>query len=93
MTTKPENKPVGSANVAYNFKGDGFWMATEEAVDRTNLVSAKPDPMQGAADDIEDAPHREGEETKLEEEWAGAVITTADDDNRIHVELYNSGAT
>src|ERR1700747_62589 len=47
-TTKPENKPVGSANVAYDFEGDGFWMATEEAVDRTNLVSAEPDPMLGA---------------------------------------------
>ena len=29
---KPENKPVGSVNVvtAYDFEGDGFWMAEEK---------------------------------------------------------------
>jgi hypothetical protein len=32
---KPENKPAGSANVIYDFKGDGFWMATDEVVDHT----------------------------------------------------------
>jgi hypothetical protein len=93
-TLKPENKPVGSANVIYDFEGDGFWMATEEAVDRTNLVSAEPDPMPSDADDIFDAPHREGEEIESEEEeWAGAVIAPADEDGRIRVELYDSGAT
>jgi hypothetical protein len=31
---KPENKPVGSANVvtAYDFEGDGFWMAEEKPI-------------------------------------------------------------
>jgi hypothetical protein len=94
-STKPENKPVGSANVIYDFEGDGFWMATEEATDRTHLVSAEPDPMLGAMDDIENAPHREGEEeTALgEKEWVGAVITPTDEDHRICTELYDSGAT
>ena len=68
-------------------------MATDEAVDRTALVSAEPDPMLGTDDDIEDVPHREGEEKSDEGEWAGAVITPGDDDNRIRVELYDSGAT
>ena len=93
-STKPENKPVGSANVIYDFEGDGFWMAIDEAVDRTNLVSAEPDPMLGTIDDFDDVPHREGEEIELDDrEWAGAVITPGDDDNRIRVELYDSGAT
>ena len=70
-------------------------MAVDEAVNRTHLVSAEPDPMLGALDDIEDAPHREGEdEIELgEEEWIGAIITPVDEDNRTRVELYDSGAT
>ena len=93
-STKPENKPVGSANVIYDFDGDGFWMATEEAADRTHLASAEPDPMLGMSDEIEDLPHREGEDIELEEgEWAGAVITPGDEDSRVRVELYDSGAT
>jgi hypothetical protein len=77
--TKPKNKPVGSANIViYNFEGDGFWMATEEASDWTNLVSTEPDPMLGTADDVDDLLHREGESIELDEgEWAGAVITPA----------------
>ena len=69
-------------------------MATEEAVDHTNLVSMEPNPMLGTNDDIEDVLHREGEETELDEgEWAGAVITPADEDNWICIELYDLGAT
>jgi len=93
-TPKPENKPVGSANVIYDTEGDGFWMASEEAVNRTHLVGAEPDPMLGAPDDITIAPHREGEEIALgEEEWIGAVIAPIDEDSRLRVELYDSGAT
>ena len=94
-TSKPENKPVGSANVIYDIEGDGFWMATDEAVDRTHLVCHEPDPMLGAPDDTAAAPHREGEEFDgpVEEELAGAVITQADEDHRMRVELYDSGAT
>jgi hypothetical protein len=93
-SSKPENKPVGSANVVYDIEGDGFWMATEEAVDRTHLASAEPDPLLSALDDTEVAPHREGEEIESStEEWIGAVITPADEDNRVRVELYDSGAT
>lgn len=95
--SKPENKPVGSANAitAHDFEGDGFWMAEEEAVDPAPIVSTEPDPLLGVPDDIEDAPHREGEDMFLsEEEWIGAVITPGDEtDNRIRVELYDSGAT
>ena len=93
-TYKPENKPVGSTNVIYNFDNDRFWMAIEEAVDRTNLVNAEPDPMLGTINLINDMQHREREETELDEgELAGAVITPGDDDNWICIELYNSGTT
>ncbi len=92
--SKPENKPVGSVNVIYDFKGDGFWMATDEAAEHTHLVSAEPDLMLSATDDVENESHREGEEeVDLEEEWVGAVITPADEDHRMHTELYDSGAT
>lgn len=61
---KPENKPVGSANAvtSYDFEGDGFWMAEDEAVDLELTVSIEPDPLLGSPDDFEDAPHQEGEE-------------------------------
>jgi transposase InsO family protein len=94
---KPDNKPVGSANAitVHDEEGDGFWMVEDEAVVPAPNVSAEPDPLLGAPDEIEDAPHREEEETILsEEEWLGAVITPGDEtDNRIRVELYDSGAT
>jgi hypothetical protein len=96
-TPKPENKPVGSANAitVNEYEGDGFWMAEDEAVVPAPNVSAEPDPMLGAPDDIEDAPHSEEEEMFLsEEEWFGAVITPGDEtDDGTRVELYNSGAT
>ena len=43
--------------------------------------------MLGTIDDFEDVPHREGGgDRELDErEWAGAVITPADDDSRIRV--------
>jgi hypothetical protein len=90
--TKPENKPAGSANIIYDFEGDGFWMATDEAVNHTALVSTEPDPMLGTNNDIKGVPHCEGERESDEREWAGAVITPSDDDGRIHIELYDSGA-
>src|SRR5258708_3686011 len=96
-SSKPENKPVGSANatVIHDFEGDGFWMVEETAIDLAPLAIAEPDPLLGALDNPEAAPHWEGEETMLEEELAGAVITQVDEgeDNRIRVELYDSGAT
>jgi hypothetical protein len=89
------NKPVGSANLTYDSEGDGFWMAIEEAVDQTHLATAEPDPMLGALDILEVAPHREEEiEIELgEEEWIGAAITPTKGDNHVRVELYDSGAT
>ena len=97
---KPENKPVGLANAveAYDFKGDGFWMAEEEAIDHDALTSTEPNPLLGAPDDIEDTLHREGEdileEFEEKDQWAAAAISTAtgNTDNRVHVELYDSGA-
>jgi len=75
------NKPVGSVNAAYD-EGDGFWMATEEAPDRTHLVAAEPDPMLGAPEIRDVAPHREEEEIHLgESEWIGAVIAPIEGDN------------
>jgi hypothetical protein len=38
ISSKPVNKPVGSANLTYDSEGNGFWMATEEAVDRMHLA-------------------------------------------------------
>src|SRR5258707_4297286 len=96
-SSKPENKPVGSANAAvvHDFKGDGFWMVEETAINLAPLAIAEPDPLLGTLDNPKVAPHWEGEETMLEEELAGAVITHIEEskDNRIHVELYDSGAT
>ena len=51
---KPENKPVGSANVvvADDIEGDGFWMAIEE-VDHAQTDRAEPDPFMGASEQEE----------------------------------------
>jgi hypothetical protein len=43
ISSKPMNKPVGLANLTYDSEGDGFWMATEKAVDRMHLAIAEPD--------------------------------------------------
>ena len=45
-TTKPENRPVGSANAitADDSDGDGFWMIEEE-VARAHFNCAEPDPF------------------------------------------------
>ena len=97
--SKPKNRPVGLVNTIYDFKGDGFWMATEEAIDRAHLASTEPDPMLGVPDDFEATLHQEGEEEINlrvdlgEEELIGAVITLVDDDSRLRVELYDSSAT
>jgi len=56
-------------------------MATEKIVNHTNLISIEPNLMLGIDNDIEDMSHYEGEETELDEgEWAGVVITLADED-------------
>jgi hypothetical protein len=94
---KLENKPMGSANAitaVNDFKGDGFWMV-EEAVIAAPTVNAKPNPMLGAPDLIDNAPHQEGKEPFLsEEEWFGVVITPEDETyDRTRVKLYDSGAT
>jgi hypothetical protein len=94
-SSKPVNKPVGSANLTYDSEGDGFWMATEEAVNQMHLATAEPDLMLGTLDILEVTLHRE-EEIEIElgkEEWIGAVITPTKGDNHVHVELYDSGAT
>ena len=93
-SSKPDNKPVSSANVIYDMEGDSFWIATEEAADRIHLASAEPNPLLGEPNVIVNTLHWEGEEiVSSEEEWIGAVITLADEDHRICVELYDSGAT
>jgi transposase InsO family protein len=83
-------------NLTYDSEGDGFWMATEEATDRTHLATTEPDPMLGTPDINEVAPHREEEEVDIqlgEEEWIGAVIVPIEGDNHTRIELYNLGAT
>src|SRR5258708_3784616 len=96
-SSKLENKPVGSANAAvvHDFEGDGFWMVKETAIDLAPLAIAELDPLLGALDNPEVMPHWEGEETMLEEELAGAIITHIEEseDNQIHIKLYDSGAT
>ena len=94
-SSKLENKPVGSANaVIHDFEGDGFWMATEEASDHTHLARTEPDPMLGTTNN-NDVPHHEGEEIVDlgNDDWFGAVITSADEDHHMRIELYDSGAT
>jgi Pol polyprotein/LTR polyprotein gag-polypeptide-like protein len=96
-SSKPENKPVGSANTAivHDFNGNGFWMVEEAAINLAPLIIAEPDPLLGALNDPEVVLHWEGEETMLEEELAGAAITQVDEtqDNWICIELYDSGIT
>ena len=97
--SKPENRLVGLVNTIYDIEGDGFWMATEEAVDQMHLASMELDPMLGTPDDFEATPHREGEEEidlgvdLGEEKLIGAVITPVNEDSHLQVKLYNSGAT
>jgi hypothetical protein len=59
-TPKPDNKPIGSANtVAYmDDKGDSFWMVKEadKKVAPVHTVSAEPDPILYALDDLEVPP-------------------------------------
>jgi gag-polypeptide of LTR copia-type/Zinc knuckle len=52
---KPENKPVGSANiiVTNDIEGDGFWMAIEE-IDHTQADRAEPDPFMGTSEQQEE---------------------------------------
>ena len=54
---KPENKLMGSANAitVHDYEGDGFWMVKDKAVDPAPNVSAEPDPLLDALDEIEDA--------------------------------------
>ena len=101
---KPENKPVGSANVVTtnDFDGDGFWMA-EEVVDHAQIVSADPDPFLSEGEDLDDAPEIDlpwcaptdwvcDEDWLGEEELAAAAITSEEEEDT-RVELYDSGAT
>src|SRR6266849_9537467 len=62
---KPENKPMGSVNAItmHDYKGDGFWMVKDKAVDPVPNVSAEPDPLLDALDEIEDTSHWEEEDT------------------------------
>ena len=98
-TPKPKNKTVGSVNavVPYDFDGDGFWMAKEEATDKDLMciISAKLDPLLGIPDDTW---HSEGEESsgfglELEETDVGVVLTLAEEDHDtcIHTKLYDLG--
>ena len=65
-TSKPENRPVGSANVAYtdNTDNEEFWAATAE-VAHTHTDPAKPDPWTGGLNwdddsyEVDIAPHVE----------------------------------
>src|SRR5713226_2476063 len=70
-------------------------MVKEAAIDLAPLAIAELDLLLGTLDNPEVAPHWEGEETMLEEELAGAVITQVkeSEDNWICVKLYDSGAT
>ena len=86
---------MGSTNaVIHNFEGDRFWMATKVAPDRTHLASTEPDPMLGMTND-DDMPHREGEEivNLSNDDWFRAIITSADEDHRMCIKLYDSGVT
>ena len=102
-TPKPENKPVGSANVvvAPDFKGDSFWMAKEETLDNDlmHIVGAEPDLLLGTSDNTDSTQYSEEEgDLDLEPETlieVGAVITPANkgEDACICTELYDLGMT
>ena len=102
-TPKPENKPVGSANVvvAPDFEGNSFWMAKEETPDNDlmHIVGAEPDPLLGTSDNANSVQHSEEEgDLDLEPEIlfeVGVVITLANEgeDACICTELYNLGVT
>ena len=62
---KPENKPVGSANiiVANDIEGNGFWMAIEE-IDHVQADCVELDPFMGTSEQQEEDAHAEFESTE-----------------------------
>ena len=80
--------------MAYNYKGDEFWITKEKAINFALIVSTKLDPMLGAPNNFEDALHLEKEKMLLDkEEWFRAVIIPVDKTNsHICINLYDSGA-
>jgi len=106
-STKPENKPVGSANVVTidnDSEDGGFWAVEEEEV---HARYAEPDPLMGDSDfnnDLEDFSAKlEGIKPCLDwpdiegEDWycndtAMAAITPDKTDTAPRAELYDSGA-
>jgi hypothetical protein len=108
-SSKPKNKPIGSANAvtADNFDGDGFWVVKEEEP-HMYVDCIEPGPL---SDDSEldsewDDFHSELESMVGHSDWldsegeeidiegtAAAVITPIEVDTMPHVELYNSGAS
>src|SRR5712691_4846745 len=75
--TKSENRPVGSANAAFDDDsvGDGFWTVYEDAV-HAHPDRAEPDPLMGESESDDEEPFRA--ETRCAEDededafdWAG----------------------
>ena len=69
-------------------------MATKEAPDHIHLASTEPDLMLATTND-NDALHHEGEEIVDlgNDDWFRAIITSANKDHHMRVELYDSGTT
>ena len=107
--TKPENKPVGSANAvtADDLDGNSFWVVEEEEP-HAHADCAVPSPLSDDSDlDSEwDDFHTELESMEGHSDWldsedeevniggtAAAVIAPVEVDTTPHVELYDSGAS
>ena len=89
-TTKPENKPMGSANTvnAKDNEGDRFWMADKEMGPTHTESTVSDPPLRADSDDdlestdiaivlckLNDWLEEEGEELQVMEEMVGATIT------------------
>jgi hypothetical protein len=71
-TSKPENKPVGSANVVVtdDIEGDGFFMAIEE-VDHVHVEHAVPDLLMGETSTPNEEAHPESACAEEFFDWSG----------------------
>ena len=102
-TSKPENKPVGSANIATiddDSDGDGFWVVEEEI--HTHTAYLVPDPEMSNSDTESDNNNNDNEAshaelTSVEDEqtldWLGSDDQPASEGEESHAEEEANAAT
>ena len=97
-TSKPENKPVGSANIATiddNSDGDGFWVVKEEET-HTLIYEPDPKPSDMESDDNDDeASHAKlaGVEDEQAFDWFGFDDQLAKEGEESHAKEEANAAT